>query len=286
MSASRWSEEENQRIVADYFRMLELQQRGVPFKKAVHNLELRRELNGRSRGSVEFKHQNISAALHDMGLPFVDGYWPASNYQASLVASIEGHLRGGHVVAALERQIQRVEVGRYPKTADELWRRRVGVPQPIVRERPEKSRSRPRLGLKFDFAERDAANRRLGELGEKFVVDAERQRLRHANEHKLADAVEWSSHERGDGLGYDVRSFDEAGEEIFIEVKTTNIVNSAFPFLITPNEVAVSAECGGRYRLFRLFSFTIDPRFYVLAGAITKTCLLESKLFSAQPRPS
>ena len=37
----------------------------------------------------------------------------------------------------------------------------------------------------------------------------------------LESKIEWVSQTQGDGAGYDIRSFDEAGNEIVIEVKTT-----------------------------------------------------------------
>ena len=43
---------------------------------------------GRSKGSVEFKHQNISAVLVDLELPYLDGYKPARNYQKRLLPGV------------------------------------------------------------------------------------------------------------------------------------------------------------------------------------------------------
>ena len=57
---------------------------GNSFNKAEHNRSLQ-ELVGRSRGSIEFKHQNISAVLLGLGQPWIEGYKPASNFQNALV---------------------------------------------------------------------------------------------------------------------------------------------------------------------------------------------------------
>ena len=40
-------------------------------------------LDGRSKGSIEFKHQNVSAVLVDMGLPYIDGYKPPGTTRRS-----------------------------------------------------------------------------------------------------------------------------------------------------------------------------------------------------------
>jgi len=68
-----WSRLENEAIVADYLDMLELELRGEPVNKTEHRRRLTPLLNGRSDGSIEFKHANISAALIDLGFTYVDG---------------------------------------------------------------------------------------------------------------------------------------------------------------------------------------------------------------------
>ena len=47
---------------------------------------------GRTASAIEYKHQNISAALIGLGLPYIDGYKPASNFQALLACEVEAHL--------------------------------------------------------------------------------------------------------------------------------------------------------------------------------------------------
>jgi hypothetical protein len=71
-----WTDEELDLIVADYFSMLNDEVVGVPFNKAAHNRFLRDKIV-RSEGSIEFKHQNISAVLQLLGLPRIRGYLPA-----------------------------------------------------------------------------------------------------------------------------------------------------------------------------------------------------------------
>ena len=80
-----WSRDEVDLIVADYFTMLRAELAGEPYSKAEHNRALQPLLDGRSKSSVEFKHQNISAVLVGMGLPYIDGYKPARNYQKAVL---------------------------------------------------------------------------------------------------------------------------------------------------------------------------------------------------------
>src|SRR5437588_12589149 len=84
-------------------------------------------------------------------------------------------------------------------------------PEPV----PERLR---RLVRKFDPVERDHRNRVLGNAGEGFVVDLERRQLTEAARPDLARKVRWISAEDGDGAGYDVLSFNQAGNERLIEV--------------------------------------------------------------------
>jgi hypothetical protein len=87
-----WTEEEVGLIVADYFTMLEKELLGKPFSKTEHRRGLAPKLDGRSDGSIEFKHANISAVLTSLGLPYVEGYKPRSNYQTLLAQEVEAFL--------------------------------------------------------------------------------------------------------------------------------------------------------------------------------------------------
>src|SRR5438477_315125 len=84
MAFGSWSREEVEATIADYFAMLRQELSGVRVNKAEHNQRLRRLLDGRSKGSVEFKHANISAVLTLHGYPYIDGYKPRFNFQSLL----------------------------------------------------------------------------------------------------------------------------------------------------------------------------------------------------------
>lgn len=74
--AGDWSDEQNDAIVADYFAMLADDIAGRLYSKAEHNRLLRAMID-RPRGSVEYKHQNISAVLKGLGEVWIPGYKPA-----------------------------------------------------------------------------------------------------------------------------------------------------------------------------------------------------------------
>src|SRR5436190_23140989 len=89
-----WTQQEVEAAVTDYFVMLAKELRGEPFKKAEHNRALQQKLNNRTRGSIERKHQNISAILIELGYPYIDGYKPLGNYQELLRLVVEDRVSG------------------------------------------------------------------------------------------------------------------------------------------------------------------------------------------------
>ena len=86
-----WTSSEIQEIVEDYLEMLQIELAGGCVVKAERNRTLQLRI-GRSRGSIEYKHQNISAVMADFGLPFIWGYKPAVNYQRALYEIIKEFL--------------------------------------------------------------------------------------------------------------------------------------------------------------------------------------------------
>lgn len=95
ISGSDWSEYEADLIVADYFAMLGQEMACRDYVKAAHNKALQ-ELTGRSRGSIEMKHQNISAVLMRLGLPWIKGYKPLVNFQNAPVEAVGRYLALQH----------------------------------------------------------------------------------------------------------------------------------------------------------------------------------------------
>ena len=278
-----WASGEVDLIVADYFLMLRAELAGEPYSKAEHNRSLQPLLDGRSKSSVEFKHQNISAVLVGLGMPYIDGYKPARNYQrAVLPQAVEDYL------------IRHLDF--FDSLADGAILRPVVAPRIVERsvedifeERPDRiivpsSDGKPwlsRKGKKIDFARRDAMNRQLGQLGEEFALEVEKKRLLVFGRDDLAAKVEWVAVTCGDGVGFDVLSFDEGNEtERFIEVKTTGL-GKHFPFYVTANEVRCSEDCPEKFRLYRVFDFSREPRVFVVGGSLSRECQLEAVEYRA-----
>src|SRR5690242_12814674 len=82
--ATDWSRFEVEAVIADYFAMLAAELMGEPYNKTEHRRQLSLLLNNRSDGSIERKHQNISAIMIELGYPYIAGYKPLGNYQKLL----------------------------------------------------------------------------------------------------------------------------------------------------------------------------------------------------------
>lgn len=277
-----WSLAEVKLVVADYFEMLEAELRGKSFKKSEHRKALVPQLAGRSEGSIEFKHQNVSGVLVEMGLPYVEGYKPRSNYQSILATEVEAFLdqRPGflqQLASAPMLNPTQPKAVATPNLDEVIEDPPEKIFAPTITTKPWLSRR----SRKTDFAERDAANRQLGKLGEQFVFELEKYRLTLAGRDDLAQKVLWASRDIGDGLGFDILSFDEADDsERMLEVKATGL-GKFFPFYVTSNEVRCSEDIPQQYQLFRVFNFGRSPRLYILHGSLRQLCQLEPVLYRA-----
>ena len=212
-AGSDWTEREVALIVADYLDMLREELAGREVVKAERNRALQAML-GRSKGSIEYKHQNISAVMQLLGLPFIRGYKPARNYQRILIESVQEAIaerglqdRLADPFRAIQPLPDGLEYGPPPDIRD-----RAEIPDPAVRA----------LLRKWDPAERDARARALGKAGEGYLFQSEMNRLSVAGQDRLAEQVRWVSRDEGDGAGYDILSFSRNGEKRLLEVKTTN----------------------------------------------------------------
>lgn len=273
-----WDWLECEAIVQDYFVMLRDELVGKAYSKAEHGRNLLPRLNGRSISSIEYKHRNISAVLVEMGQPYVQGYKPAFNYQQQLKQVVLAHF-AGH---PYELEQFAVAAAQIPDDGPE----HVNWDQVLDLELPEKisgigAPERKYLARSTNFSERERNNRQLGERGEAFVIEFERYRLEKAGRADLAREIKWSSNEQGDGLGYDVLSFNPLrDEQIFIEVKTTNS-GKYQPFFISSNEVAFSKERARQYSLYRVFDFKKQPRIFQLNGAVEQYVHLTAQSYKA-----
>ena len=273
-----WDWLECEAVIADYFAMMELELRGERYNKSQHRRKLQVKLNNRSDGSIEFKHQNISAILISLGYPYISGYKPAHNYQHQLKEVILTRLAGSK--QDLEQQVATFVNQEPPSINDFVWGN-------VLESAPEKNTLPPQPKTReftprfYDFAEREVGNRRMGKRGEEFALQFEKNRLTLLNRDDLAKEVEWTSKEKGDGAGFDIRSFNPENEkELYIEVKTSNC-GKYQPFYISANEVTFSKLNSEQYSLYRVFNFNKAPKLFMLPGDISRNVQLMANTYKA-----
>jgi hypothetical protein len=258
--AGDWTDEQNDVVVADYFTMLASDIAGHIYSKAEHN-RLLQDVIGRPRGSIEYKHQNISAALKGLGEAWIPGYKPAFNFQASLVDAVIRWLDRHPDWLTQAAQAGIVSPASSLREEPTLW---IGPPPTHSNSPPpEELGQMMAIARKYDVAKRDDRNRTLGRAGEQHVFAHERASLLAAGRTDLAERVRWVSQVDGDGAGYDIQSFDADGSDRLIEVKTTNGWERT-PFYITRNEMEVAEAYRDNWRLVRLWNFAREMRAFEL----------------------
>jgi hypothetical protein len=275
-----WSHQEVEATVADYFHMLVLELSGQTYNKSAHRRALVQKLASRTNAAVELKHQNISAILIELGCPYISGYKPRSNYQALLREVIESRLE---VDTAIDTAA--LSATSTPAQAP-LMENFAGVMVAAPRFDPKVAEAPPayipnRTPQKRDYFEREARNASLGAAGEVFALNFEHHRLLGLGLKSLGDKVEQVSKTQGDGMGFDILSFEANGKEPFIEVKTTAFGKET-PFFITRGEVAFAKEHDDQFQLYRLFDFRREPRMFALPGDVRQHCALSPVSFVAQ----
>ena len=191
--------------------MLAAEIAGIAVNKAERNRALQATIP-RNRGSIEFKHQNISAVLLGLGQPWITGYKPKANFQGALVDRVLRWLDSHEdwlMPRDLPNRVADADYGQMPfqgPTPERLIRYGVAPSQrnepPLVD--PEFMAA---VGRKFDVAARDARNRALGMAGEEAIFADEQRQLRAAGREELARRTRWTSQEDGDGYGYDIASW-------------------------------------------------------------------------------
>lgn len=267
-----WSPSEIQEIVKDYFEMLAMEVRQIPFRKSEHRKRLKPRLHNRSDGSIEFKHQNISAILIKYGRPYLIGYKPRGNYQKSLEIAVLDYLEQDTAIELIfnvfadEAAPGAAKPVDFTKWIEDFPTTMGRVEEPAVEYRRKLSQ--------VNYLKKEQENQRLGYLGEELVLEYEKWRLLHHGKDKLADQVEWISRDFGDGAGFDILSRNLNGTDRYIEVKTTKL-GKFIPIYFTANELKFSQEKEKDFFLYRVFEFSKAPKLFNSNGRLDALCRIE-----------
>lgn len=263
-----WSNIEVELIVADYFKMLSAELKGKYYSKAEHRRAITPLLANRSEGSVEFKHQNISAVLINQGQPYIKGYLPRFNFQKILEEKVIEYLFANHKI---EDQIKLfVEKDPIPlKSVIEFNKLIVEPPKTdLISEPFIPYKNRP---IKTNYLEKEQHNHCLGRYGEELVLEYEKWNLIKKGKDSLAKQVRWISKEEVDGAGFDILSRNLNGSDKYIEVKTTRLGKET-PIFFSNNELQCSISNSENYHLYRIFNFEKDTKMFLKNGALNKIC--------------
>ena len=129
-------------------------------------------------------------------------------------------------------------------------------------------------GRTVNFIQNGIENKRLGDLGELWVMKYEIEKLQNAKLYNLIDKIKHTSKDEGDGTGFDIQSFDIYGNKIFIEAKTTKGKQNS-TFFVTRNELERSKIEKENYYLYRLYNYseqTDTADLLIIQGDLTNIC--------------
>lgn len=124
----------------------------------------------------------------------------------------------------------------------------------------------------IDYTKEAIRNKSLGDAGELFVLEHEKQNLIKAGRSDLADRVEHTAAKK-DGVGYDIKSFDVEGNPKYIEVKTTK-GKCDTTFYISESE-RVFSEKNPNFYLYRVYNYNEQTRtgnIMIVHGNISNIC--------------
>ncbi len=263
-----WSKIEVALIVADYFDMLIKELNRIPYKKTDHRRQILPLLHNRSEGSIEFKHQNISAILINLGRPYINGYLPRYNYQGLLEGEVIDYLIDHSEIESYFQQFVEKDIIKPQIRLD--FDRIIVSPPEVINVIDPKVFYQPKP-IEINYLEKEQLNKALGLYGEEVVIEYEKWNLIKLGKDNLADKIEWVSKEIGDGAGFDILSKNLNGTDKYIEVKTTRLGKET-PFFFSSNELQFSINKALDYHLYRLFNAENDVKLFQKKGALNDIC--------------
>lgn len=158
--------------------------------------------------------------------------------------------------------------------------------EPPILKRKKAAITDKRIAKDTNYERRHKNLKKIGDIGEELTIKIEKTRLEAEGRSDLADKVEHVSKTIGDGLGYDVKSFENTGGiyvDKYIEVKTTTGGKNK-PFDISANEVEVSKEKSEHYCIYRFYGVSgkaKQVKYYEVRGSVKDNFVLEAISYKA-----
>ena len=154
---------------------------------------------------------------------------------------------------------------------------------PIITKTKGISTKEFRVRKDVDYSAIDRKNKKVGLGGEKLVFLYEKKVLTDNNRQDLASKVSHVSVDIGDGLGYDILSYEKNGEKKYIEVKTTS-GNIGTDFFVTKSELKRS-KTEKKYYLYRVYNYdqiNNTGELFIKKGALDENFMLEPDSYKAK----
>lgn len=270
-----WSLAELQFIISDYFAMLQKEIAGINYNKSEHRRLLASRIPDRS-GSIEYKHQNISAVLIKIGLPYIKGYKPLPHYQQLLEQEVLVFISANPQMEISFDLFAGQNIVESPSgILYQDWKEEPPVSDKALMSEPPPEYSKV---VKKNYLEIEQRNQSIGEAGEKLVLEFEKWKLKQAGVPELLKEVFWVSKELGDGAGYDILSKTPGGEDMYIEVKSTTLGKDT-PIFFSKRENDFSRRMDKYFHLYRVFDLRKEPKMFSLNGQFSKYCSTEAIQF-------
>jgi len=127
-------------------------------------------------------------------------------------------------------------------------------------------------GSSTNYIENAREKKNVGDGGEDLVMKYEMEKLKRLGIKKKPEHI---SRSKGDGLGFDILSYNEDGKPMYIEVKTTKS-GPKTNFYVTINELTCSMENKENYYLYRLFDYEPNKdkaKMIVARGSLEDKCI-------------
>ncbi len=239
----------------------------------------------KSSKSVRLKLQHISSILVNSDLPYIEEFKPIPRADIDLIDWNE------------TLNLKKILTEKFNKKEnilffDQIADRNEFKPnynfENLVEDKPEQDvfekenlteKKSIKIRPKINYIEREIKNTKLGEEGEKWVIAFEQNKLQKLGLSNLVKEIIWASKDIGDGLGYDVISFNEHQEKIFIEVKTT-CLGKYSAFFLTQNELKVSTNLKN-FKIYRVYDFEKETKIYVVEEDIQLQLELTPTIYRA-----
>ena len=102
-------------------------------------------------------------------------------------------------------------------------------------------------------------SKKVGDAGEKHVYKREYNYLKDIGRQDLAEKIVKQYEDKSSYPGYDIQSFDEKGNKIFIEVKSTKSKKKDY-FEISDNEINAAKYYKDQFYIYQVINALVDPK--------------------------